>query len=127
MRLFIHNIQIGRPINIYSIEVPDYIRISTLAQIIKDKENINEPDFNRLILSACQPLYGSCVGPPEHLRPPDMPISPPIYYAPNDTRPDNKLSDIPNLNNNPHINKFLFTRLRADPDPPDWIGQGNQS
>ena len=40
----------------YSIEVPDYITIPTLAHIIKDKENMTEHNFNAMRLISLVPL-----------------------------------------------------------------------
>ena len=87
--------------DIYSIDVQDYITINTLAHIIKDKENMTEHNFEaiRLISSGIQyyplPLlvYPGCRAHAER------------YGM------LNKLNDIPNLNDDSHIN--IVFRLRG--------------
>ena len=92
MKLIVHNYYDA---NIYTIYVPDYIRISTLANIIKDKENISETLFERIKLSSWYPFVR------------DQPLPPITWSYPPLHSPDYKLSEIPELINNPHIWTFL--------------------
>ena len=87
--------------DIYSIDVQDYITINTLAHIIKDKENMTEHNFVaiRLISSGIQ-YY-------------PLPL---LVYPGGRAHAErygmlNKLNDIPNLNDDSHIN--IVFRLRG--------------
>ena len=92
--------------DIYSIEVPNFIRMSTLIRIIKDKENMSDYDLSKRIFYPYQPLnefnihnivpYYSGMGtvPRDHVYRPES-------Y--NELGIDPKLDEITHLSNNPHI------------------------
>ena len=102
------------PDDIYSIEVPEYIKMSTLIRIIKDKENMSEYDLSLRLFYPYHPLNefdrtnvvpyysGRWTVPRNHVNRPQ---------SFNEQGIDPKLHEITYLNNNPHI--MILLSLRA--------------
>ena len=129
MRLFIHSNSCeyscgacsGREIfdsttdDVYSIDVPDFIKINTLVHIIKDKENMTEYNFKAMrLLCNGKIIYPGPMTPMQFPSMCDQPISRPVVEQLwEDLRLFNhgKLNEIPNLNDESHIH--ITFRMRG--------------
>ena len=101
--------------DVYSIDVPDFIKISTLSYIIKDKENMTEHNFQAMRLlcnGVC--IYPSPMTPMQCPSMCDQPRSRSVVeqlWEKYRLLSRGKLNEIPNLNDESHIH--ITFRMRG--------------
>ena len=100
--------------HVYSIDVRDYITRTTLAHIIKDKENMTEHNFEAIrLISDGKQIYPGPFPPLPLRHSPERRSREQIRMAWHNvmTYKHSKLSEISDINDNSHI-RFLF-RIRG--------------